>query len=300
VSEHHTPNSPTPYRGRFAPSPSGPLHFGSLFAAVVSYLDAKASRGQWLVRIEDLDPAREQAGASADILATLVAHGLEWDETETYQSDRLGLYRANLNTLHQQERLFWCQCSRKDLSAHPVYPGTCSSQRQPVANAAVRFRVLTEQDRFIDRFQGLQVSAPRDQAGAVVVLRKDGLFAYQLAVVSDDIDQGINQVVRGIDILESVWWQRELYRALGAPLPRYGHFPVLLGPNSAQKLSKQNLSPAIQNATAGANLLRILQALGMPLTPDSPHRLLQQAVACWREDPISLQLPLQSQNLRLD
>jgi len=300
VPDLTAPASLTPYRGRFAPSPSGPLHLGSLFAAVVSYLEAKAHQGQWLVRIEDLDPAREQAGASAGILATLVAHGLEWDERETYQSDRIELYRANLAILQQQDRLYWCQCSRKQLSGQAVYPGTCVHQRQALADAAIRFQVLREQDRFVDLFQGLQVCAPREQAGDVVVRRKDGLFAYQLAVVSDDISQGISHVVRGIDILDSVWWQRELYRALGATMPQYGHFPVLLKPGSEQKLSKQNLAPAVQNRTASANLVQIFRALGMDLAPDSPPQLLQQALAQWRSRPLFSQIHLQSRALQLN
>jgi glutamyl-Q tRNA(Asp) synthetase len=300
VSDSTVPDGPLPYRGRFAPSPSGPLHFGSLFAAVVSYLDAKAHQGKWLVRIEDLDPAREQAGASAGILATLAAHGLEWDERETYQSDQIELYRANLATLQHQERLYWCRCSRKQLSGQAVYPGTCAQQRRPLAEAAIRFQTLSEQDRFVDRFQGLQTCAPREQAGDVVVVRKDGLYAYQLAVVSDDISHGISHVVRGIDILDSVWWQRELYRALGSAAPQYGHFPVLLKPGSEQKLSKQNRAPAVQNQTASANLVQIFRALGMNFAPDRPPQLLQQALAEWRSGPLSAQIHLQSQALRLD
>jgi glutamyl-Q tRNA(Asp) synthetase len=271
-----------------------------LFAAVVSYLDAKAHQGQWLVRIEDLDPAREQSGASAGILTTLVAHGLEWDESETYQSDRIDLYRANLATLQRQERLYWCQCSRKQLTGQAVYPGTCAHQRQPLADAAIRFQVLSEQDRFVDLFQGLQVCAPCEQAGDVVILRKDGLFAYQLAAVSDDISQGISHVVRGVDILDSVWWQRELYRALGSAIPHYGHFPVLLRPGSEQKLSKQNHAPAVQNHTASANLVQVFRALGMDFASDSPPQLLQQALAQWRCRPLFSQIHLQSRTLRLD
>lgn len=272
----------TLYRGRFAPTPSGPLHFGSLFAAVISYLDAKSNEGDWLLRIEDIDPPREQPGAAADILATLEAHFLYWDETETYQSNNTERYEQVLSDLHQANRLFWCQCSRKSLAGHSVYPGHCYSRQAPEPDSAARFRVDTTEDQFSDLFQGAQKANIRQDYGDVVVRRRDGLFAYQLAVVTDDIEDRISHVVRGIDLLDSVYWQRELYRALGKPCPEYGHFAVIMDKNNSQKLSKQNLATAINSQTASENLGQVFKLLELDITVDKPEQMLKAATSQWQ------------------
>lgn len=273
----------TEYRGRFAPSPTGPLHFGSLFAAVISYLDAKANGGSWLLRIEDIDPPREQPNAKNQILASLEQHGLQWDEPVIYQSQQSERYLAALSQLQQAGRLFWCNCSRKQLNEHPLYPGTCRDKKHALADHAVRLLVETGNDSFEDLFQGTQCDDIHKHHGDVVLRRRDGLFAYQLAVVCDDIAQGITHVIRGIDLISSTFWQRELYRALIEPTPRYGHFPVILAPRTQQKLSKQNFAPAIKDADANRNLDRIFKILNLSIELDKPEVMLRQAVAQWQK-----------------
>ncbi|TXR54215.1 tRNA glutamyl-Q(34) synthetase GluQRS [Reinekea thalattae] len=270
------------YRGRFAPTPSGPLHFGSLFGALVSYLDAKSQQGQWLLRIEDIDPPREQPGAADAILATLEAHGLYWDEQETYQSDNSERYLAHLDELEQQKLLFWCQCSRKDLAGVHPYPGTCRQHQNSRPNSAIRFLAQEGVDCFVDIFQGAQQANIQQQFGDVILRRRDGLFAYQLAVVCDDIASKISHVIRGIDLLDSVYWQRALYRAFGKGLPHYGHFAVIHNANSEQKLSKQNLAPAVDVQQASVNLQQALRLLAIDVDLDTPERMLQQAITQWQ------------------
>ncbi|WP_370592139.1 tRNA glutamyl-Q(34) synthetase GluQRS [Reinekea sp. G2M2-21] len=272
----------TTYRGRFAPTPSGPLHFGSLFAAVVSFLDARAAEGHWLVRIEDIDPPREQPGAATSILSTLEKHGLFWDESVTYQSQNSERYQSYLTKLTELERLFWCTCSRKDLAGHKLYPGHCRHRLQPVANSAIRLRIDRDDDRFNDLFQGMQHSRPRDELGDVILRRRDNLFAYQLAVVCDDIEQNVTHVIRGIDLLESTYWQRELYRVLNAQPPTYGHFAVIHSTGSEQKLSKQNLAPAVDDTQPQQNLQQVFRLLNIHVERDAPEAMLQQAIKQWR------------------
>lgn len=278
--------TPTPYRGRFAPSPTGPLHLGSLIAALVSYLDARQRQGSWLVRIEDLDPPREQAGAADAILRSLEAHGLHWDERLRYQSQGGEAYAAALEQLAAAEQLFWCRCSRKQLAGHEVYPGTCRGCRQPRADAAIRWQVPVGFERFNDRYQGQQ-SVDLAALGDVVLRRRDGLFAYQLAVTVDDLDQGITEVVRGIDLLDSTPWQRALFRSLGSTPPDYAHFPVLVDANG-QKLSKQNRAPALDDRKPGNNLQQALQHLGLSVAADRPEQMLLVAQQQWSERRLNL------------
>lgn len=270
----------TDYRGRFAPSPTGPLHLGSLVAALVSYLDARQRGGVWLVRIEDLDPPREQPGAADAILRSLEAHGLHWDESLRYQSQRSDAYEAALAQLAEADQLFWCRCSRKQLADHRLYPGTCRACRQPRKDAAIRWQVPDSIERFNDRYQGEQSVDLARQLGDVVLRRRDGPFAYQLAVSVDDLDQGITEVVRGIDLLDSTPWQRALLRSLGATPPDYAHFPVLIGDNG-QKLSKQNQAPALDDKRAAHNLQQAFGYLGLAIEPDQPQSMLAQAQSSW-------------------
>lgn len=270
------------YIGRFAPSPTGPLHLGSLFAAVISFLHAKKHGGQWRLRIEDIDTPRTQPGAADAILRTLENHALFWDDKVTKQSEHLQRYQHHLSLLAQNQSVFWCQCSRRDLAGHKVYPGTCRKFSYPRNNSSIRFLMPEQFDEFDDEFQGLQQADVKNEFGDVVLFRRDGLFAYQLAVVCDDFAEGVTHVIRGIDLLSSTWWQRALCRALGFPIPKYGHFPVLLDTQSQQKLSKQNLSAPVENRHAGNNLHTLFKLMGLNVAPDVPERMLAEALECWQ------------------
>ena len=246
----------TPYIGRFAPSPTGPLHFGSLVAALASYLDARYHQGQWLVRIEDLDPPRQPAGAAQLILSTLEQHGLEWDAEVRFQGQRSGSYQAALELLQQQEVVFACQCSRRQLNRRPHYGGfsqACCANDDP----SVAWR-LTGQSREIhwhDRIQGPQIETTA--AEDIVLRRRDGLWAYQLAVVIDDADQQISHIVRGLDLLPLTRYQRQLQEQLSLPKPHMAHLPLALEANG-QKLSKQNHAIGVHQLDPKQNLLQAL------------------------------------------
>jgi len=284
------------YRGRFAPTPTGPLHFGSLFAAVVSYLDAKANNGHWLVRIEDIDPPREQPGASSDILRTLEAYGFEWDGDITYQSNNSERYLANLEKLSNQGNVFWCDCSRKKLKDMPVYPGYCRHKLSKRSDHAIRLNTQHSQiDAFLDQFQGEQAADISLTYGDVILQRRDGLFAYQLAVVSDDIDQGISHIIRGIDLLSSTFWQRELTRKLGhdQKMPIYGHFPVIHERGSNQKLSKQNRAAPVENRKAISTLNQVFKLLNIECESEQPRIMLAKAVPQWQPSRLQSKLTLQ-------
>ncbi len=238
--------SGTGYRGRFAPSPTGPLHFGSLIAAVASYCDAHAAGGEWLVRIEDVDEPRSRDRAATAILATLEAYGFEWDGEVVRQSARGALYQAALERLATQGQAFACACTRKELEAAPlgaggerVYPGTCRNGVTSGREAkAWRVRVTDEVIGFRDRLQGWHEQRLERDIGDFIVRRADGMFAYQLAVVVDDAAQGITHVVRGADLLASTPRQIWLQRQLGLATPSYLHHPIAILP-SGEKLSKQ-------------------------------------------------------------
>ena len=267
------------YRGRFAPSPTGPLHFGSLVAAVASYLRARSRQGSWLVRMEDIDPPREPPGAAAEILRSLEAFGLEWDEAVLYQSTRLDAYRHHLRDLTERGLAFPCSCSRRDIEdilgerkpgQSAVYPGLCrDGPLHPDAACAMRVRVPDQPVGFDDLLQGRLEQHLRQQVGDFVLWRKDGMPAYQLAVVVDDAQQGITEVCRGTDLLDNTPRQIFLQQTLGLPTPRYLHFPLVLAP-SGEKLSKQTGAPAIEAARAGAIMTEVLRFLGMP--PDDALR----------------------------
>ena len=240
------------YTGRFAPSPSGPLHLGSLVAALASWLDARAARGRWLVRIEDLDRPRSQSGAAAEILRALERFGLYWDGEVLYQSRREALYAAALERL--AGKTYWCGCSRRELAdsslglaadGAPIYLGTC--RNRPPARAsrrALRVRTTAQEIGFSDRVQGAQAQRLERDIGDFVLYRADGLFAYQLAVVVDDAEQGVTDVVRGADLLDSTPRQIYLQRLLGLATPRYLHVPVLVNARG-EKLSKQTGAAAL-------------------------------------------------------
>jgi glutamyl-Q tRNA(Asp) synthetase len=298
------PVVPAPTRGRFAPSPTGPLHFGSLVAALGSYADARASGGAWLVRMEDLDPPREMPGAADDILRTLEGFGFAWDGPVLRQSIRGARYAEVLDHLARRGLTYPCGCSRSEIAAahaaaRPAsaspglfastgempYPGTCRAGLAPGRIArATRFRVDDAVVRFVDRMQGPITQRLAIDVGDFVLKRADGPWAYQLAVVVDDADQGVTDVVRGADLLDSTPRQIRLIEAIGARVPRYLHLPVAVNA-AGEKLSKQTLAPAIDPAHAGALLVRALDFLGQSPPTDLatavPADVLAWAVAHW-------------------
>ncbi|MFA5631873.1 MAG: tRNA glutamyl-Q(34) synthetase GluQRS [Porticoccaceae bacterium] len=277
-----------PYIGRFAPSPSGHLHFGSLIAALASYLDARAEGGRWLVRMEDIDPPREVAGAASHILRQLECHGLHWDGDVLYQSSRLDDYRDLVARLFAKGLAYRCDCSRQVVQAMGgIYDGRCRARNVPATvPAAVRVRVPEGRViAFNDLFQGRQEQRLDSEVGDFVVLRKDGLFAYQLAVVADDLAQGITHVIRGMDLLDSTARQVWLMAELGCGAPVYGHLPLALNRHQ-QKLSKQNLAQDIDLLPPAANLRLALEWLGIAVPPglEDIAALLAHGVSRWRRD----------------
>lgn len=269
----------TGYVGRFAPSPTGPLHAGSVVAALASFLDARAHGGRWLLRIEDLDPPREQPGAAAAILDTLRRLGLDWDGDVLYQSARGERYAAALDTLVAAGLAYPCACTRREIAdsqrraGAPLqrhgelpYPGTCRHGLPPGRSPrAWRFRVPEGRVCFEDRLLGPQSQDVSAEVGDFVLRRADGLWAYQLAVVVDDADQGVTDVVRGADLLGSTARQIVLARALGLPSPRWMHVPVVAG-EDGEKLSKQNGATAV----AVSRPLEVLSAAARHLGFEPP------------------------------
>ena len=269
------------YAGRFAPSPTGPLHFGSLVAALASWLDARAARGRWLVRIEDLDRPRTQPGAAQDILRTLDRLGLTWDGDVVFQSERKAVYEKALQRL--KGHTYWCACSRREIAdsalglaadGAQIYPGTCRGGIAPEKTPrALRIRVERETIGFTDRVQGWQQQVLECDVGDFVLYRADGQYAYQLAVVVDDAEQGITDVVRGADLLDSTPRQIYLQRLLGYATPRYLHVPAAVNA-AGEKLSKQTgAQPIVDGKEA---LRRALRFLGQPETGD-----LAEAIGNW-------------------
>jgi glutamyl-Q tRNA(Asp) synthetase len=256
------------YTGRFAPSPTGPLHFGSLVAAAASYLDARAHGGRWLVRMEDVDKPRERRGAADSILRTLEQFGFEWDGHVMYQSQRTEAYRAALERLQRSDAVFACACTRRDTHCE------CRHLQRPPR--AWRVAAPPSPVCFNDRLQGRYCETIDD----FVVLRADGYFAYQLAVVVDDAEQEVTDVVRGADLLDSTPRQIHLQRLLGVSTPRYLHVPVAVNAKG-EKLSKQTLAPAIDAGDRVALLRRALSFLGQRGC-DSLHEAIHQ----WAPDAV--------------
>lgn len=250
--------------GRFAPSPTGDLHFGSLLAAVASYLQAKSCGGQWLVRIEDIDPPREVAGSAAGILRDLERFGMHPDREVLYQSTRTRAYESAINKLLDSGIAYWCGCSRSEMPASGIYPGTCRHGLPPGKTArSVRLRVSDEIIRFNDGIQGPVEENLAETVGDFVIRRADGLAAYQLTVVVDDAFQGITEVVRGADLLDSTARQVYLQRRLGFNTPLYAHHPVITD-EKGRKLGKRHGSDPIASLSPLQVLRRALLALAQP------------------------------------
>ncbi|WP_107986371.1 tRNA glutamyl-Q(34) synthetase GluQRS [Neisseria mucosa] len=290
---------PTDYIGRFAPSPTGLLHIGSLLTALASYADARANRGKWLVRMEDLDPPREMPGAAAHILHTLEAFGFEWDGEVVWQSRRHSLYRDALGRLKEKGLLYPCYCSRKDWQAAAaqgadgfVYNGRCRRpEDRPHTDKppAWRIRVNDETIGFDDGIVGHYAQNLARDIGDFVLLRADGFWAYQLAVVADDADQGITHIVRGQDLLVSTPRQIYLQRCLGFATPHYAHLPLLVNKHG-QKWSKQTLAPALDENHKEQLLRQVLQYLNLPPAPEvsRPQALLSWAIEHWQPHKIPI------------
>lgn len=292
-------NHTSPYIGRFAPSPSGPLHFGSLIAALGSYLVARSQGGRWLVRMEDLDPPREMPGAADDILRTLEHYGLEWDGEVRYQSRRHDRYQAVLDDLHARGLTYFCHCTRAQIQATGgLYPGTCRTLALPPQGAAVRLWQRHPTSRFHDELHGEIRVDPRLATEDFLLKRRDGLFAYNLAVVVDDADSGITQVVRGADLIDPTVRQISLYQALGLPVPGWLHLPLALGA-PGMKLSKQNHAPALPLHAPAETLWLALTFLGQnpPEALRHQHKpLLTWAVTHWQLDKVPLSQGILWQN----
>lgn len=269
------------YTGRFAPSPTGPLHFGSLITAVASYCDAKANAGQWLVRIEDTDIPRIYPGSEAHILRSIDAFQLEPDAEIIFQKDRLEIYESVIQQLHQQGWVYACQCTRKMLGSNHIYAGTCRALALPFAGQAIRVKVDDQEICFDDRLQGRHCSNLQRDLGDFVLKRRDGIINYQLAVAVDDCLQGMTHVVRGADLLDNTERQIWLGRLLGCPELQYMHLPLAMN-DQGQKLSKQNMAQALDLTQAPQLLQQALRALHQPETElDAPAQMLRQAVAQW-------------------
>jgi glutamyl-Q tRNA(Asp) synthetase len=287
------------YIGRFAPSPTGQLHMGSLLAAVASWCDARHHGGEWRVRMEDLDPPREVKGASQDILATLEAFGLIWDGPVVWQSRRLTRYQDALSDLRRRSRVYPCSCTRRELAGHLVYPGHCRTGL-PVGKEGrlVRFKMESGDVTWQDLILG-QLSMDPLSLGDFPVLRADGFWAYQLAVVVDDMAQGITHVIRGADLLDSTPRQIQLWNALqlasnldlaSTAMPRFGHVPILEN-ERGQKLSKQTRAKPVNAEKASEQILQVLSCLNQDtgdgellarVREKAPVQVLKRAAELWR------------------
>lgn len=275
------------YVGRFAPSPTGPLHLGSLTTAVASFLHARQNHGEWLVRIEDIDPPREVPGAADQILRVLEAFDLEWDRSVLYQSSRLAHYDHEAQRLLAAGLAFRCRCTRSELRAQegpPArYPGTCRDRSVPPGDAAIRARVDPGAITVSDELQGTSEVDLAATTGDYVIVRRDGLPAYHLAVVLDDAAQGVTAIVRGVDLLEPTATHLHLQRTLALTTPRYYHLPVVVN-EQKQKLSKQTGATAV-DATQPRVAARVLELLGLPvpeaLVGERPRALWRWALEGW-------------------
>ena len=276
----------TGYVGRFAPSPSGPLHLGSLFTATVSYLDAKAHGGQWLLRIEDIDPPREVLGASQQIIETLAVHGMVSDRPVFWQHTRQEFYQETLRSLLHKGSAYYCHCTRAQIKAlHPLYQRQCRHAQH--TTGAIRWRNEATINVFCDRWHGIH----KAQQHAIIehsafedclLQRKDGFIAYNLAVVLDDIAQGVTHIVRGTDLLPTTLLQLNLWHSLSKHShPQYAHCPVLVT-EPGKKLSKQNHAPALDNAKPFDNLRTIFSLLGLQSRAQTVHDLLADGIQQWR------------------
>ncbi len=280
------PGSKT-YIGRFAPSPTGRLHFGSLLAAVASYLQARKAHGKWLVRIENIDPPREIEGSAEAILSDLATIGMIADEPVLFQSHRFKAYQQSCEQLIQSGLAYWCGCSRKDLPATGIYPGTCRNGLPPgKLPRALRVKVGNVPLSFMDEIHGKQVDDLQSSIGDFVIKRADGVYAYQLAVVVDDAFQHVTEVVRGTDLLDSTARQIWLQKCLGLPTPGYVHIPTAVLPDGS-KLSKSMDSASITRQRPAEALRAALIFLGHEPPAGDLASIWNWAIENWSVDRLS-------------
>ena len=289
-----------PYIGRFAPSPSGSLHFGSLVAAIGSYLQAKSQEGVWQVRIEDIDPPREVEGASDDILETLLAYGLQWDGDVIYQHQQSQYYEKVLSDLKNRHLCYACSCTRKMIKQQgSYYQGRCREANKHIPGNALRINLSSINNKtmhFEDKLQGKIILDPTEIDDDFIIKRKDGLYAYNLAVVIDDIQQGITEVVRGADLIPTTGKQISLYQLLGATVPSYIHLPLAVT-EPGLKLSKQNHAMAVNKQNPIPTLKAVLAFLGhsvpTSISQQSCNDILQWAVQNWALEKVPKQREIQ-------
>jgi len=276
------------YRGRFAPSPTGPLHLGSMITAVASYLQAKSQDGHWLLRMDDIDTPRVVTGATDAILHTLIRFKMHWDESIVYQSQQQPHYQAALEQLAYQNNIYHCLCSRKHIASiakpgpyGPIYPGKCQHRKQRPGHDRSAIRLNTNATRIIinDKLQGSISQNIQQDIGDFVIQRADGIFSYQLSVVVDDYQQAITEIVRGFDLLDSTPRQVYLQQLLHFPTPSYAHIPILVNPQG-QKLSKQNFAAAVPHHHPEKTLLKVFQLLGLN-PPTELQRETLDTLWCW-------------------
>ncbi|MCF6235663.1 MAG: tRNA glutamyl-Q(34) synthetase GluQRS [Gammaproteobacteria bacterium] len=294
------PNIIRPYIGRFAPSPTGPLHFGSLIAAVGSYLQARCNKGLWHIRIEDIDPPREVPGSASSILFTLEKYGFQWDGSVLYQSQRGDYYQAALDSLLENQQAYRCTCSRKMIQKIAlqgreglIYPGTCRhAEKKTDKQCAIRIRCHNRATVFDDAVQGRISQHLETEAGDYVIYRSDGYWAYQLAVTIDDAAQKISEVVRGSDLLYSTPRQIHLQQQLNYPTPNYLHLPIAIN-QQGKKLSKQTRAPALSVDNPLPTLIKVLQFLNQSppetLQDATLHEFWLWAIQHWQPDIIPKQ-----------
>ena len=278
------------YIGRFAPSPSGELHFGSLIAALGSYLQARAQNGIWRVRIEDIDPPREVPGAADTILRQLEHYGLHWDGEVLWQSKRHEAYRERLAWLREQGLCYYCTCTRARIHGMGgIYDGHCRDLRLGAENAALRLRQTRPVLEFYDQLRGTIVADEPLAREDFIIHRRDGLFAYNLAVVVDDHFQGVSEIVRGADLIEPTVRQISLYQHFGWQAPDYIHLPLALNAQG-NKLSKQNHAPALPEGDPRPEIVRALTFLNQDVIQEWQtlciEDLLKYAIANWRPEQI--------------
>ncbi|MFM2486612.1 tRNA glutamyl-Q(34) synthetase GluQRS [Celerinatantimonas yamalensis] len=282
------------YIGRFAPSPSGPLHFGSLVTAVGSFLQARSVAGRWLLRIEDIDPPREVSGAAQMIVQQLHDFGLDWDGPIVYQSQQYPRYQQQIEQWLAQGHAYYCQCTRKQIQARGgLYDGHCRTLGLTAApDLAIRLHCEHPASGFYDQLRGYHPLAYELAQEDLIIYRRDGLYAYNLAVVLDDQAAGINEVVRGCDLLEPTARQCNIYRMLGAKEPNYLHLPLVCDA-TGRKLSKQNHAPALDKANVLPTLHAALAFLGHPVPPtwqqNSPRQLLGKMAQIWDKQSIVIE-----------
>ena len=280
------------YIGRFAPSPTGPLHFGSLLAALASYLDARANQGKWLMRVEDLDPLREPVGSADHILQQLQDLGMDWDDEVLYQSSRLDAYEEVLHKLQEDGLCYTCDCTRPQIREMGlVYNGSCRERAAPPeVPYAQRLKTDALEIGFDDEIQGHFAQQLESEVGDFVIRRKDELFAYQLAVVVDDEFQNITHVVRGWDLLDSTPRQIYLQRVLDYQEMSYAHIPIIVD-EKGQKLSKQSFAPSIETDRASQAIYKALTFLGQAppteIEKESPKSQLQWAIGNWESQGVA-------------